>query len=75
MLNGEAMNQRARKFVGSMTLLIFLLVYCLAAMGVAANYVLQLGNLAQGVYFVVAGLLWLPVAMVIVKWMQRPRES
>ena len=69
------MNIRARKFVGMLGLLGLLLVYCLAAMRFAVAYILDLHALFQGVYFVIAGLLWLPPAMMLIKWMQRPDED
>jgi hypothetical protein len=32
----------------------------------------QLSGLWQALYFVVAGFAWLPAAMLLVRWMQRP---
>ena len=69
------MNIRTRKFIGMLGLLGLLLVYCLAAMRFAVAYVLDLHALFQGAYFVIAGLLWLPPAMMLIKWMQRPDED
>lgn len=66
------MTIRKRKLVGAILLLVFLAVYALAAMMAAA--VLQVGGskLAEIVYYPVAGLAWLPPAMWLIKWMQRP---
>jgi hypothetical protein len=63
---------RTRKLVGAIALLAFLAVYALLAMMVAV--VLQVGasKLAEIVYYPLAGLLWLPPAMWLVRWMQRP---
>lgn len=68
------MTIRQRKFVGAIALLVFLAVYALAAMMVAV--VLQVGGskLAELLYYPIAGLAWLPPAMWLVKWMQRPDE-
>lgn len=67
-----AMNIRARKFIGLFALLALIFVYCLAAMLVAVHYVLDQHGVVQAVYFVIGGLLWLPPAMMLIKWMQRP---
>lgn len=66
------MTIRKRKLVGAILLIAFLSVYALAAMMVAV--VLQVGGskLAEIVYYPVAGLAWLPPAMWLVRWMQRP---
>lgn len=70
------MSSKVRQLLGILILLIYLTIYCLAAMGVAANYVLEANRLVQGLYFVVAGIVWLPPAMWLIKWMQRSdRES
>jgi hypothetical protein len=69
-------SSKVRQLLGILILLIYLTIYCLAAMGVAANYVLEANRLVQGLYFVVAGIVWLPPAMWLIKWMQRSdRES
>ncbi len=69
------MTIRTRKFVGAIALVVFLAVYALAAMMVAV--VLQVGGskLAEILYYPIAGLAWLPPAMWLVKWMQRPDAS
>jgi glucose dehydrogenase len=66
------MNIRTRKLVGTIATVSFLIVYCLVAM-VLGNIALALfGGLGQALYFIIAGLAWLPVAMVMVRWMQKP---
>ncbi len=69
------MKIRTRKFIGMFGLLGLLVIYSLAAMRFAVAYVLDLHALLQGVFFVVAGLLWLPPAMLLIRWMQRPDED
>ena len=66
------MQIRTRKFIGMLGLLALLFVYSLAAMRFAVAFVLDKHALLQGVYFVAAGVLWLPPAMILVRWMQRP---
>ncbi|MBN8912834.1 MAG: DUF2842 domain-containing protein [Rhizobiales bacterium] len=63
---------RTRKFVGAIALLAFLAVYALAAMMVAVVLQVSASKLAEIVYYPLAGLLWLPPAMWLVRWMQRP---
>ena len=56
-------------------LLALIVIYSLAAMRFAVAYVLDLHAALQGLYFVIAGLAWLPPAMLLVRWMQRPDEN
>lgn len=66
------MTIRKRKFVGAILLVLFLAVYALAAMMVAVVLQVSGSKLAELVYYPIAGLAWLPPAMWLVKWMQRP---
>jgi hypothetical protein len=66
------MTLRTRKLVGAIALLIFLALYALAAMMVAIALQVNASNLAELIYYPVAGLLWVLPAMWLVKWMQRP---
>ena len=67
------MKQRQRKLVGTIALIVFVAIYALLAM--MAAIVMQVraaGNVAEFVYYVVAGLLWVLPAGLLIKWMQRP---
>jgi Protein of unknown function (DUF2842) len=67
------MTQRQRKLAGTIALLALIAVYCTIALGVAI--VLQVQNvskIAELIYYLVAGLLWVLPAGIIIKWMQRP---
>lgn len=66
------MTMRTRKLVGTLLLLAFLIVYALAAMMVAIVLQVNGSKLAEVVYYVVAGLLWVLPAGWLIKWMQRP---
>ena len=68
------MTIRARKFFGMLAITGFLIFYSLMAMAIAANYVLALSRWAHFIYFVIAGMAWLPVVMMIIRWMVRPRH-
>ena len=67
------MPDRLRKLVGSVALVVFVCVYALMAMTVAAAKLPGTSGLTQLVYFVVAGLAWVLPAGALVAWMVKPR--
>ena len=66
------MTQRTRKFIGTLGTVGFLIVYSLVAMAVGGQLVVGRGLLVELPFYAVAGVLWLPAVMVIIKWMSRP---
>ena len=68
------MTQRTRKFLGIIASVTFLLVYVLLAMAIGSTYFAEQSGLAQFVYYIIAGVGWLPFVMAIIKWMERPDE-
>jgi hypothetical protein len=67
------MRIRARKLLGIIATVSFLTIYCLVAMMIGnAIIVRNVGGLAEAAFFLLAGLAWLPPAMLLVRWMQRP---
>ena len=66
------MQQRARKFVGTIVLVVFLIVYVLVAMSVGATRFAEASTLAKTLYYLVAGLIWVLPAGALMWWMQRP---
>lgn len=66
------MTSPARRFAGSLILVIFLLVYVFFATAVGDVVVASKSGWIQFAYFIVAGLAWVPVAGLIVWWMYRP---
>ena len=66
------MKLRTRKAIGTFATVVFLIVYSLIAMAVGGQWIVGRGILVELAYYIVAGLLWLPAVMVIVKWMSRP---
>jgi len=64
------MNLRMRKLIGGFGLAALITIYALLAMAIASNYVLQYNAAVQAVYFIVAGLLWMPLAMALIWWVQ-----
>jgi hypothetical protein len=63
---------RTRKLIGTAATVIFLIVYCLIAMVVGNAALAKLSGFGQALYFILAGLAWLPPAMLLVRWMQKP---
>ena len=61
-----------RRFVGSVTLIVFLVIYCFFALAVGDVVVATKPGWVQFVYFVVAGLVWVAPAALVVKWMYGP---
>lgn len=66
------MTNRTRKFIGAIALLVFLIVYSLAAMMVAIALQVNSSKLAEVLYYIVAGLAWTIPAGAIIWWMQQP---
>ena len=63
---------RLRKFIGTILLVAFLIVYILIAMSVAATRLPGTPHLVQALYYAVAGLIWVLPAGLLIKWMGRP---
>lgn len=66
------MNIRTRKLIGILILVPFIIVYMLLAMLVGSVLVNDKGALAQLVYYLIAGFVWIGPAMLIIRWMGRP---
>lgn len=66
------MKQRSRKALGTLLIVGFLIAYALVMMAVGGEFVTGRGVAVELGFFAAAGLLWLPVAMAIIRWMIRP---
>lgn len=66
------MKMRTRKLIGTFLTLIWITVYALVAMAVGGEFVVGRGMLVELAYYVFAGMAWLPVSMMIIRWMSRP---
>jgi hypothetical protein len=69
------MRQRARKFVGTIVLVVFMALYALITMTIASAKLPGTPGWLQLLFFVVAGLLWVVPAAGLVTWMQRPDRT
>ena len=65
------MTLRQRKFVGTFATVAFIVIYCLVAMALGGTYVVGRGGMTEFAFFVIAGFAWLPVVMVLIRWMSR----
>lgn len=66
------MKQRTRKAIGTFATVVFLIVYSLVAMAVGGILVVGKGMLFELPFYIVAGVLWLPVVMMLIRWMAKP---
>jgi len=66
-----AMTYPVRKFVGTLLLLALLVVYALLIMVFAASKLPEMGGALTLLFYIVAGIGWVPIAMYIVGWMYR----
>lgn len=66
------MTQRTRKAIGTLAVVAFIIVYALLAMAVGGELIVGQGMAVELPFYIVAGALWLPVVMSIIRWMVRP---
>jgi Protein of unknown function (DUF2842) len=69
------MSIRARKFVGTIALLVLVLVWGLLAMALAQSVLTDINGFVAAIYYVVAGLGWVLPAMPLISWMARPNRA
>ena len=58
--------------IGIAATIVILAVYALVAMAIGGKYIVGLGTFVELPAFIILGLGWLPVIMVLVRWMSRP---
>lgn len=68
------MPDRLRKLIGSIVLVIFVIIYALIVMTIAAAKLPGSSGLAQLAFYLVAGLAWVVPAGALIYWMQKPRR-
>lgn len=69
------MPQRLKKLIGSIVLVVFVSIYALTVMTVAAAKLPGTSRLTQLVFYVVGGLAWVIPAGALIAWMQKPRRK
>ena len=65
------MNNPFRKLAGTVGLLLLLVVYSLVVMVFATTNLPAMGGIVTTLFYVVAGIGWVPIAMLIVSWMYK----
>jgi Protein of unknown function (DUF2842) len=65
------MRPRVRKLVGTVALFALVIVWSLLAMALAQVLLVRTSGALDFIYYVVAGLGWVPLAMLLVSWMSR----
>jgi Protein of unknown function (DUF2842) len=71
----SAMGIRARKLIGTVAMLTFIIFYALFAMAIAEGRITQAPKLVQTVAYIVLGLIWVVPIMPLVRWMAKPDNS
>ena len=66
------MKRRTRKFIGTVVMLAFEMLYGPIAMALAESRILETPKLVQAALYLVLGLAWVLPMLPLIKWMQRP---
>jgi hypothetical protein len=66
------MNIRLKKLIGTVITVVFLTIYTFVALVIAERLMPGASGLAQLVFYLVAGLLWVVPVGALIAWMQRP---
>lgn len=69
------MKIRQRKLIGITATIIVMIVYALVAMAIGGKYVVGLGAFVELPAFIILGVGWMPIVMVLVRWMSRPDDQ
>ena len=69
------MNRRTRKLVGTVLMLLFVVVYALVVNALAAPILTNANKVVEAVFYVVAGLAWVPPLMLLIRWMEGGRDD
>ena len=63
--------QRLRKFIGTLIIVPYTVLYALVAMALAVRILPGQPVWIEVIFFVVGGLAWLPPAMWLISWMSK----
>ena len=69
------MPQRLKKLIGGIVLVVFVSLYALTVMTVAAAKLPGTSRLTQLVFYAVSGLAWVIPAGALIAWMQKPSRK
>lgn len=66
------MKQRTRKLIGTFILIGWVMIYALVVMALTHAAARRFGPIGEPVFYALAGIAWIPVAMLVIRWMVRP---
>lgn len=69
------MTARTRKLIGAFGLFALVALWSLLAMALAQSMLTSVNGVVAAAYYVVAGLGWVLPAMLLVRWMAKPRPN
>lgn len=69
------MSIRTRKLIGTIVLLLFVAVYAILVMALGSSRLVDMNGFVTLLFYAGAGLLWVPPAAIIIRWMQRPERE
>ncbi len=69
------MKIRTRKLIGVIIGTLYFVTYSLVLMAIGGAMITKLHGAWQFLFFLIAGMAWLPVIMLIIRWMSRPDEE
>lgn len=69
------MHRRTRKFVGTLIMLVFVLVYAFLVTRLAAPILTDATILVKTLFYAIAGLAWVPPLMWLIKWMEGGKDA
>ena len=65
------MNPRAKKFIGTIVMVVFVLFYIMLVAGLAPRFLSSQNKIVEMVFYVIAGLAWIVPLLPLVKWMEK----
>ena len=65
------MPRRWRKLIGTVALIVFVCVYALVAMALTQGRIQEAPKLAQTVFYMALGLVWIVPVLPLIRWMER----
>jgi hypothetical protein len=69
------MTRRTRKLAGTVLMMIFVVVYALVVTALAAPILSGANKAVEAVFYVIAGLAWVPPLMLMIRWMEGGRDD
>ncbi len=69
------MSIRTRKLIGTIALLLFVGFYALLVMALGSSRLMDVNGFVSLLFYAGAGLLWVPPAALLIRWMEKPRRQ